>query len=131
MKSIEKTEQAAGLIFLSLCLLWLAFPNTARTYTIKHGNVSGQTWPADTYLITSGLLVDGHTTLTIEPGAVVKFQHDLKIMVYGTLDANGTEANNVVFTSIDDDAYGETMPESDGSPDPGDWFGIILQGPYG
>jgi hypothetical protein len=118
-------------IFALLYMLSLAFPHVANAHTEKSGNVSGQTWPAGTYLVTGSLTVDGHTTLTVEAGAVVKFQPGSQLLVYGTLIANGTASDNVVFTSRDDNVYGETVPESDGSPDPGDWLGIILQGPYG
>ena len=46
--------------------------------------------------------VNDGTTLTVEAGVVVKFNPNLQLMVYGTLDVNGADGNNVVFTSRDD-----------------------------
>ena len=48
--------------------------------------------------------------------------------VYGTLRTEGAAASGVVFTSRDDNTYGETIAGSDGLPDKGDWRGIYLSG---
>ena len=43
--------------------------------------------------------------LTITAGTVIKFNANQQLLVYGTLDANGSEGNRVVFTSLKDDTY--------------------------
>ena len=84
------------------------------------------TWRTGTH--TSGSFsVDEGYTLTIEPGAIVKFrssQHALDVL--GTLIANGTPTDKIVFTSIKDDSYGgDTNNDGDKtSPAPGNWDNI-------
>ena len=46
----------------------------------------------------------GSLQLSLGPGAVIKASS--KLSVYGTLIANGTAADPVVFTSINDDSVG-------------------------
>ena len=95
----------------------------------KSGNVSGETWTGgDTYHVTGDLTVNDGTTLTVQTGAVVKFDPNLQLKVFGKLDGDGISENPVIFTSRDDDILGEIVPASDGVPAPGDWFGIWLEG---
>ena len=113
--------------FLGLaCLVGLA--TVSRALTIKSGNVSGETWPADTYWVTGDLQVDGATTLTIAPGCVVKCNPSVEFMVYGTLWAAGTAGSPIIFTSRDDNSVGTNVSSSDGDPNAGDWDGIFLYG---
>jgi len=102
----------------------------ALAYTEKFGNVSGQNWPAGTYWISADIYVNDGNTLTLQPGAVLKFYDGTMLTVYGTLNAVGEEGSRIVFTSEDDDAWGETLPYpiSDGDPDPGDWDGVLAYG---
>ncbi|MBC8229659.1 caspase family protein, partial [bacterium] len=115
---------------LTGCLFLLAILSVADAAIIeKSGNVSGETWVGgNTYHVVGNLTVNDGTTLTIEADSVVKFNPDLQLTVYGTLDVNGTDVSNVVFTSRDDNDFGETVPGSDGLPSPGDWYGIFLSG---
>jgi hypothetical protein len=55
-------------------------------------------------------------------------------MFPGYLDVNGSDLSNnaVVFTSVDDNNYGEIISSvSDGSPSPGDWQGLYGYGEGG
>ena len=85
------------------------------------------------YVVTDFLQIWEGATLTVEPGAVVKFVletdlTDAQIDVDGTLKAEGTAQDSVVFTSIKDDAYGgDTNGDgSETSPSAGDWEQIRL-----
>jgi len=92
-------------------------------YIEKSGDVSGETWSAGTYLVTSSITVRNDSTLTIAAGAIVKIKPGAEFMV------NGTETNKIVFTSFNDDSYGGyTNGDNATSPNPGDWFGIFLHG---
>lgn len=68
-------------------------------------------------------------TLTVQPGAVVKFKTglDWNIDVVGTLDVDGTAAEPVVFTSIlDDTAGGDTGADGPTAGAPGGWAGLLV-----
>ena len=84
------------------------------------------------YHVTGDLTVASGVTLTIEPGAVVKFDagRSLTIASGATLDAQGTRAQPIVFTSIKDDGHGgDTNGDGDKTqPQPGDWARINANG---
>ena len=104
----------AALVATSFILLAnadLAFAATtipATTYT------QNATWTAagSPYVINGDVTVASGATLTIEPGVIVKFNHQWpsprKIIVApgGALVAAGTAGNEINFTSIKDDAVG-------------------------
>lgn len=58
------------------------------------------------YIIQNDIHVVPTATLTINPGVVVKLSQDDLFWIDGKLLAEGTVDNKIVFTSIDDDAYG-------------------------
>jgi hypothetical protein len=98
------------------------------------GNISSSTvWEAGTVYKISGILtVDSGKTLTINPGAVIKFDTATSsgIVVNGTLNANGVESDSkaVFFTSLKDDLIGGDT-NSDASTTvaaAGDWEGITV-----
>ena len=63
------------------------------------GNVSG-TWTlaGSPYEATCDLTIPSGQTLTIEPGVVVRFTGHYKFWVEGTLLAEGTESDSIIFT---------------------------------
>lgn len=80
------------------------------------------------YHTTAHLTVPGGQTLTVQPGAIVKFDGHL-FTVQGTLLANGSSASPVIFTSIHDDAAGGDT-NGNGSatlPGPAQWFGVVFR----
>jgi hypothetical protein len=100
---------------------------------IHYGNTEPyETWAAGVHLVTGRVSVEVGNTLTIEAGAIVKFAADTELRVLGALDVNGTQFQEVVFTSIKDDSFGGDT-NGDGSttaPAPGDWLGICFYGLY-
>ena len=84
------------------------------------------------YHVTGDLTVASGVTLTVEPGAVVKFDAGRSLTVAGgaTLDAQGTRAQPIVFTSVKDDGHGgDTNGDGDKTqPQPGDWARINANG---
>ncbi|EKD76665.1 MAG: parallel beta-helix repeat protein, partial [uncultured bacterium] len=79
------------------------------------------------YTIQSGLIISSGSTLTIDPGSVVKFFDATSYLItYGTLSAVGTETEPIIFTSIKDDSNGGDT-NNDGittSAAAGDWYYI-------
>ncbi len=95
------------------------------------------TWTSDkTYILDGLIFVNPSVTLTIEPGTVVKARPQSEISTEdgasalivrrdGTINADGTADNPIIFTSTQDD-LGD---DSDlGPSDRGLWGGVILLG---
>jgi hypothetical protein len=123
----KKMRQAAGCLFVPI--FFFLFFGVAQAYTEAPGGTIGDTtWGPGTVYVTGNIVVDSNATLTIQSGTVVKFAPTIGLSVFGTLSADGATADDIVFTSRDDDSFGETITGSDGSPSPGDWNGIILYG---
>jgi hypothetical protein len=121
-RSATRAARALSLLFS------LLLPLAAFGYTSVTGNVSGQSWPAGTYRVTGDLTVSAGSSLTLAPGAVLKFQTGTRLTVNGTLHAQGTADSLIVFTSRDDDSHGEVLDVSDGTAAPGDWEAVYLFG---
>jgi RHS repeat-associated protein len=80
--------------------------------------------PEVTYFLFSSITVPSTLSLTIGAGQVIKpnFNGTTDLIVNGTLDANGTAAHPIVFTSAENDAVGTDI-ENNGvsTPRNGDW----------
>jgi len=64
------------------------------------------------------------SSLTIEAGTVVKFEHGacLDVLPAGSLTAIGSESTPIIFTSLADDLHGgDTGADGETLPMPGDW----------
>ncbi len=68
------------------------------------GEVGDVTWEKDLspYFIVGDVWIPEGQTLTVEPGVEVKFEGNFSVDVYGTLDAQGTQEDSIVFTTIDE-----------------------------
>lgn len=106
-----------------------------RYVLMSHSGTLGadETW-SGTYAhrIADDVIVPSGVTLTIEPGAIMKFD-DLKrirVQAGGSLIAAGTRARPIYFTSLKDDSIGGDL-NGDGAdtiPGAGDWWGIYGEG---
>ena len=112
---------------------------TSRGFYVRAGRLEiDATWPnmGYEYVVTSGadVHIDADSTLTLEPGVVLKFpavrdwNNDGDFNVYGRLDAVGEPNAPITFTSRKDDAYGgDTNGDGLGSdPAPGDWGRLVF-----
>jgi len=86
------------------------------------------TWSAaDVHRITGDVTVSAGVTLTIEPGAVVKFNSGRRLRIDGAISAAGTPANKIIFTSYrDDSAGGDSNGDGPSRGQPADWADIYL-----
>src|SRR3989338_8641858 len=96
------------------------YTNTATEDILVYatGSISTDTtWSAEysPYVISGSTSIASGYTLTIEPGVVVKFYSTSgTLSVGGTLDAQGTSAAPIAFTSYyDDDSGGDTNGDDD------------------
>ena len=84
------------------------------------------------YIVSTPMTVPAGLTLTINPGAVLKFDRGSGITVNqgGTLSAFGTSTQPIIFTSAKDDTVGGNTggAGSASTPQPGDWVGINIKG---
>lgn len=100
------------------------FTLSNRTVTEISGEITAnQTWTPDkAYLLKGFIYVTSGTTLTIQPGTIIKGDKETKATLViepgAKLIAEGTEKNPIVFTS--------NQPK--GSRSYGDWGGVVLIG---
>ena len=103
-------------------IVWAKITLTSGTVspgpTYISGVLEGQiawTLAGAPYIVIADALVDGQSSLTIESGVEVRFATGTTLYVDGALRAEGTEDNEVVFTS------------DKASPAAGDWQGIQIR----
>ncbi|AEE49027.1 CARDB domain-containing protein [Haliscomenobacter hydrossis] len=86
------------------------------------------------YFIDGSIQLESGFNWIIEPGVVVKLAeqadkfYNHRIIINGSIRAEGTPGESIIFTSANDDEFGGNI-YSDGSnnpPERGDWLGIIL-----
>ena len=104
------------------------------TLTFEGGTISDTKYLQGNHIhkVTGNITIASGGKLIVQPGAIVKMESGLSINVNsgGTLEALGTRAQPIVFTSIKDDAHGGDT-NGDGNktePQPGDWGRIVTGG---
>ena len=65
--------------------------------------------------------------MTIQSGAIVKFNFGTGMIVEGTLDANGTSGSAIIMTSDKDDSVGGDTDGDEGAPFRGSWNDIEIE----
>mgnify|MGYP000153295896 CR=1 FL=1 len=99
---------------------------------VHRGELPGSTtWAADVvHHVETTVTVPAGATLTIEPGAVVRFAslQSLHIEAGATLLAEGTRARPIVLTSDLDPSGGAAVPDGGAPPAAGDWRSLIVRG---
>ena len=135
---------AANLDFAALASNTITAPPESDAVAVDGEASVSQAMPATSFAweISGYATVDvpAGVTLTVAPGAVIKSSegsgnddscggYACSISVEGTLDAVGTEAEPITFTSINDNSIGGAT--GSGTPAAGEWQGIAAVGPGG
>jgi RHS repeat-associated protein len=112
--------------------------NTSTVIRYAQTNLSGTLstnttlYGTQVYTISGTLVVPSGVTLNILPGAIIKLESGagMDVQPGATLSANGTLAQPIYFTSINDILIGGDTYGNGGAvaPAPGDWDSIILDG---
>jgi len=128
-----KKHLLRGLVLLSILG---ALPLIALADTRVTADITGNTtWSA----VNSPYIVDSPTvtiyagsTLTIEPGVVVKFAQGSELFNYGRVIAHGTVDKPIYFTSLLDDSLGgdTNMDGSSTQPAPYNYWDISVSGRF-
>ncbi|HOF60271.1 MAG TPA: right-handed parallel beta-helix repeat-containing protein [Candidatus Latescibacteria bacterium] len=86
---------AFALLFATLAL----FSAASHAETLVSGDVTTTAWTVSgsPYRVTGTVTVPAGNTLTIEPGVDVLFDADVQFIVQGSIQAYGTEAQNIRF----------------------------------
>lgn len=81
------------------------------------------------YVVEPEVFLRHDAALAIQPGAAVKFTSNSGLFVAGNLQAVGTAAEPIYFTSLTDDIYGDTNNNGAATaPAPGSWRDVALYG---
>lgn len=84
---------------------------------------------AGVFVVAESVQFGTNEFVTVGKGVVFRFDTGLQMSFNGTLNVNGTSAEPVVFTSIEDDAYGgDATGNGNVPPAPGDWTGLRFAG---
>lgn len=151
MNHANTIRRIAGVLSLLCMALLVAVPTTqADEIVVTQDITSNTTWTSDNTYILDGLVfvgpptdgpqnLDENVTLTIEPGTVIRGREDANISTNESgsaliirrsamIDAAGTAANPIIFTSETDDLSDPVDQLEGGDPDRGQWGGLILLG---
>ncbi|MDI6767904.1 MAG: right-handed parallel beta-helix repeat-containing protein, partial [Bacteroidota bacterium] len=95
----EKEIQMSRYFFYTMIMfLFFIGTNSLHAQIPVSGVVSGTWSQGNTYEVVGDLYILSATTLTIEPGVVVKFTGYYRFYIYGRLLAKGTATDSIYFT---------------------------------
>jgi murein DD-endopeptidase MepM/ murein hydrolase activator NlpD len=110
--------------------LWTtATPSLIIATVSVSGTISSNTtWERGYVYIVGNTTVSQGATLTVDPGAIVKFSFaTARLTISGTLDVNGTTTSPVYFTSFYDDSVGgDTNGDGSSSGSAQQWKDIYI-----
>ena len=107
-------------------------PDATAVNAVSGTISSDTTWATGVFYVSNNLSVGAGTTLTINPGVIVKFASGRYLSVSGILNAVGTEVAPIVFTAYTDDSHGgDSNGDGASGGTPGFWGGRCVRGGQG
>ena len=113
----------ARIIILTTFLLIANYLTVAQTSQISGTISSDTTWSSDTVQLIGNVTIPLNVKLTISPGVVVQSQDYYRFNVMGSLLAEGTESDSIIFTVADTAGFYSNYYSVDGA-----WDGIHIIG---
>ncbi len=119
-RQLPPQKQAAGKRSPPIRLATLDYRPTGYVadFIIVDGTGQNINWTFDsgvTYYVESSVYNEGNG-VTFQPSCVVKCGDSGIVMLWGTVTCNGSVGAPSILCSKDDDAYGETLPDSNHNP---------------
>lgn len=109
--SVSRASASVGLaLALAFIAFGLAAPERATATNVSGTISTNTTWTlaGSPYVMTGNVTVSTGVTLTIEPGVRVEGNSQFRTLtINGSLSADGTAAQHIVFTSTSDSASGQ------------------------
>lgn len=93
---MEIKMKITSFAFITLGIFFI-FPLIALGQPVLEGEISG-ILTSGSYIVTDNCTVPANDSLIIEPGTTLLFSGHYGIFVYGTLIAEGTESDSIIFT---------------------------------
>jgi hypothetical protein len=129
--NMNKSSQSVIFVLILLLILLISPFRTDASTEVTLDIDSPTTWTeaGSPYVVLNSVSVFPDTTLTIEPGTIVKFEQDVSLDVLGSLISSGTSQNPIYFTSYRDDSVGgdSNGDGEDSAPSYADWSEIYLE----
>jgi len=102
-------------LILIFALTLIRTNSSAQPFIYAGGNITeNTTWSADTVKVTADITVADNVKLTINPGTIVQFQDYYSFDVDGSLVAEGTPGDSIVFCVLDTTGYSDFENSSGG-----------------
>jgi len=110
-----KYKQLIILSLIEFLIIWCWLPETIADAIADPveihtgGELTENTIWSGSIIVEETVIVPAGLVLTIEPGTIVSMKNSIRIIVYGQLLSEGTEAQPVRFTRYEDDLWKQIM----------------------